>query len=110
MRPNEERGGRHRHHGGGHHTKGPKTFRRGRAIAFLEILQLKRMTIKQQLDEPEFETIKSILIGELKALDMVINEFIQLFDLEESDEIVTTEDSSKESSEMIGDPADEINQ
>lgn len=109
MRPNEERGGRHRHHGG-HHTKGPKTFRRGRAIAFLEILQLKRMTIKQQLDEPEFETIKPILIGELKALDMVINEFIQLFDLEESDEMVTTENPSIEASETIGDLADETNQ
>ncbi|CAM3999988.1 hypothetical protein [Lederbergia lenta] len=77
------------HHGGRHKTKdvsamrGAKTFRRGRAIAFLEIMNLKRATIKQQLDEPEFQSIKQILVGELKALDMVINEFVQLFEIQE---------------------------
>jgi len=72
-----------RRHGGeeGVHQRGAKTFRRGRAIAFLERLYLKRSTIKQQLDQPEFQSIQPILIGELKAIDMVINEFIQLFEI-----------------------------
>jgi len=77
--------GRHRgrRHGGeeGVHQRGAKTFRRGRAIAFLERMYLKRSTIKQQLDQPEFQSIQPILIGELKAIDMVINEFVQLFEI-----------------------------
>lgn len=67
------------------HQRGPKTFRRGRAIAFLERMHLKRSTIKQQLDQPEFQSIYSILVGELKAIDMVINEFIQLFEINEDE-------------------------
>ncbi|RXI96200.1 hypothetical protein DS745_20880 [Anaerobacillus alkaliphilus] len=64
---------------------GPKTFRRGRAIAILETLNLKRSTIKQQLEQPEFQSIQQILVGELKALDMVINEFTQLFEIQENE-------------------------
>ena len=78
------RGERHRGRDGFSH-RGPKTFRRGRAIAFLEMMNLKRATIKQQLEQPEFQSIEPILIGELKAIDMVINEFIQLFDIHESE-------------------------
>ncbi|MGE7110147.1 hypothetical protein [Lysinibacillus sp. NPDC047702] len=78
------RGERHRGRDGSSH-RGPKTFRRGRAIAFLEMMNLKRATIKQQLEQPEFQSIEPILIGELKAIDMVINEFIQLFDIHESE-------------------------
>ncbi len=80
------------HHRGRRHGKeeathqgGPKTFRRGRAIAFLERMHLKRSTIKQQLDQPEFQSIQPILVGELKAIDMVISEFIQLFEISEDE-------------------------
>ncbi|MFD6439717.1 hypothetical protein ACFWDG_07855 [Peribacillus sp. NPDC060186] len=69
----------------GSHHRGPKTFRRGRAIAFLEMMNLKRSTIKEQLDKPEFQSINQILVGELKAIDMLINEFIQLFEIQESE-------------------------
>ncbi|USG63295.1 hypothetical protein NDK47_13965 [Brevibacillus ruminantium] len=92
------RGGKYRgdlkegHHRGVHDEdkglsprRGPKTFRRGRAIAFLENMNLKRSTIKQQLEEPEFQSIHQILVGELKAIDMVINEFIQLFEIHENE-------------------------
>ncbi len=109
MRPNEEKGGRGRHRHHDHQARGPKTFRRGRAIAFLDMIQLKRTTIKQQLEEPEFESIKPILIGELKALDMVINEFTQLFDLEEYEGSEKTSVTLKED-ENKGDEADETNQ
>lgn len=68
------------HHG---HPRGAKTFRRGRAITFLERMDLKRSTIKKQLEMPELQTINPILVGELKAIDMVIDEFVQLFELYE---------------------------
>jgi hypothetical protein len=81
------------HHRGEHHKRkdhhshkrGAKTFRRGRAIAFLEMMKLKRSTIMQQLDAPEFQSINQILVGELKAIDMVMNEFSQIFEIHESE-------------------------
>lgn len=78
--------GENRHQGAGHHHKGhhgAKTFRRGRAISFLETLNLKRSTLKKQLETPELQSINPILVGELKAIDMVIDEFVQLFELYE---------------------------
>jgi hypothetical protein len=71
------------------HKHGPKTFRRGRAIAFLEMMQLRRLTIMQQLAAPEFQSINQILVGELKALDLVISEFSQLFEIHKSETIET---------------------
>ncbi|MGP4041948.1 hypothetical protein ACTWP4_18900 [Gracilibacillus sp. D59] len=69
-----------------HHKKrGAKTFRRGKALAFLERLKLKRSTIQQQLDQPEFQSIQQILIGELKAIDMMMEEFKQVFELQETE-------------------------
>lgn len=81
------RGERHKGRDHSSHKRGAKTFRRGRAITFLEMMNLKRSTIKQQLEEPEFQSINQILIGELKALDMIINEFKQLFELHEGESI-----------------------
>ncbi|WP_195575153.1 hypothetical protein [Paenibacillus sp. 1001270B_150601_E10] len=85
-REGHHRGERHGGRGRSEHH-GPKTFRRGRAIAFLEMMNLKRTTIKQQLEQPEFQSIHSILVGELKAIDMVINEFVQLFEINESEQV-----------------------
>lgn len=100
----EKREGHHhgRRRGGeeGSHQRGAKTFRRGRAIAFLERMHLKRATIKQQLDQPEFQSIQPILVGELKAIDMVISEFIQLFEINE-DEMVDSKKSVDVSEEGI---------
>jgi hypothetical protein len=91
------------HHSGEHHKgkdrvqhRGAKTFRRGRALAFLEMMNLKRSTIKQQLDKPEFQSINQILVGELKAIDMIINEFIQLFEIQESEVTEVPDDKDKE--------------
>lgn len=92
--------GRRRDGEEGSHQRGAKTFRRGRAIAFLERMHLKRSTTKQQLDQPEFQSIQPILIGELKAIDMVINEFIQLFEINE-DEMVDSNKSVDANEEGI---------
>ncbi|MFJ7920766.1 hypothetical protein ACIQ6U_13495 [Lysinibacillus fusiformis] len=100
MKEGHHRGGRHRGMEGTA-PRGAKTFRRGRAIAFLETLNVKRATIKQQLEQPEFQSIQQILVGELKAIDMVIQEFSQLFDIHESETAV--DHSQKEE----GDPVHE---
>ncbi|OJH16841.1 hypothetical protein BLX88_22130 [Bacillus obstructivus] len=99
--------GKDRHHRGeGHNRKekhvhqGAKTFRRGRAIAFLEMMSLKRDTLKQQLETPELQTINPILVGELKAVEMVINEFVQMFELYEF-EAMGTEGDVKATEEVI---------
>ncbi|WP_230874944.1 hypothetical protein [Lysinibacillus cavernae] len=94
MREGHHRGGRHRGMDGAA-QRGAKTFRRGKALSFLEMLHVKRATIKQQLEQPEFQSIQQILVGELKAIDMVIQEFSQLFDIHEN-ETAETPDSSQE--------------
>ena len=86
-----------------HHHRGAKTFRRGRAIAFLEMMNLKRSTLKSQLDAPEFESIKPILIGELKAIEMVISEFAQLFELHEVETAETEPNHTQEEMSSIPD-------
>lgn len=48
-------------------------------------MHVKRATIKQQLEQPEFQAIQRLLVGELKAIDMVIQEFSQLFDIQENE-------------------------
>ncbi|PLS09584.1 hypothetical protein [Neobacillus cucumis] len=92
------RGDRHKRKDHDHHHRGAKTFRRGRALAFLEMMNLKRSTIKQQLEAPEFQSIQPILLGELKAMEMVINEFVQLFELHEFE--AADADSKKTEEEM----------
>ena len=95
------RGGRHGEEKGTH-QRGAKTFRRGRALAFLERMYLKRATIKQQLEQPEFQSIQPILVGELKAIDMVISEFVQLFEIneEEIDDGKQSVDANEEGIEL----------
>jgi hypothetical protein len=102
----EEHSKDRRHHDGHKrkehsHHRGAKTFRRGRAIAFLEMMNLKRSTIKQQLEKPEFQSINQILVGELKAMDLVINEFIQLFEIQESEIMETHNMKSEETAASV---------
>ncbi|MCU6603754.1 hypothetical protein OCO53_25270 [Peribacillus frigoritolerans] len=101
--------GHHRGKDHGSHHRGPKTFRRGRAIAFLDMMNLKRSTIKEQLDQPEFQSIQQILVGELKAIDMLINEFIQLFEIQENEEAAEKSNEEKETSNEKGMEMNETN-
>lgn len=61
-----------------------QTFRRGRAISFLDRLNVKRSTLMMQLDKPEYESIKQVISGELKATESIIQEFIHTFELHEA--------------------------
>ncbi|MGM9929996.1 MAG: hypothetical protein ACI35P_18810 [Bacillus sp. (in: firmicutes)] len=103
MRNGEHRGSHKEKHqrGEGHkrrdehpYKRGAKTFRRGKAIAFLEMLQVKRSTLKQQLHSPELQSINPVIVGELKAIEMVIDEFTQLFHLYEDEEVQAAEETS----------------
>lgn len=60
-----------------------KTFRRGRIIIFLRQLQVKRDTLVNQLQQPEFKSIEQVISGELKAVDEMIQQFTHLFELRE---------------------------
>ncbi|MEW4369715.1 hypothetical protein [Paenibacillus kandeliae] len=109
------REGRHEHRGPHHHGehRGPKggrgrseedkkhfrsaqTFRRGRAVAFLERLEVKRTTLVQQLEQPEYVEIKAVISGELKATDAIIQEFIHMFELQEWQEAEPQEQQMNE--------------
>lgn len=70
------------HRGKGHHH-GAKTFRRGRAMDFLEKLQVKRTTLQQQLEAGQFQEIKPVILGELKAIESIIAEYTKHFELHE---------------------------
>jgi hypothetical protein len=83
----KHRGEHEKRRGPDSYKRGAKTFRRGRAIAFLDMLNLKRKTLKQQLETPELQSINPILVGELKAIETVINEYVQLFELYEEEEM-----------------------
>ncbi|MNN61887.1 hypothetical protein D3C81_1771480 [compost metagenome] len=102
MKDEKHRGGGHK---GRHHHHGAQTFRRGRALEFFERLKVKRATLKQQLEAPEFQEIKLILLGELKAIELVIDEYSRHFELlemeEESDETEKEEEEGKP--EVCGD-------
>lgn len=89
--------------GKGRSPHGAKTFRRGRALAFLERMKLKRSTLHQQLEKPEFEPIQQVLLGELKAIDLMISEFTQLFEIHEEETNGQTADISAESPLLLKD-------
>ncbi|GGH77967.1 hypothetical protein JOD43_001393 [Pullulanibacillus pueri] len=67
----------------GKHHRGAQTFRRGRALEFLERLNVKYNTLRQQLESTEFQEIKQVILGELKAIEMVIEEYTKHFELHE---------------------------
>ena len=73
----------HPHDDSKRYFQSAQTFRRGRAIAFLDRMNIKRATLLQQLDQPEFDSIRQVICGELKATDAIIQEFIQAFELRE---------------------------
>lgn len=64
---------------------GAKTFRRGRVLMFLKQLQVKRSTLMQQLEQPEFKSIEQVISGELKAVDDIIQQFTHLFEIQENE-------------------------
>ena len=93
----EHRHGRHGHGAEGdaprHH--GAQTFRRGRALDFLEWLDVHRATLVDQLQRSELQAIHPVISGELKALELVRNEFIVSFELHEAGGVVIPADPDR---------------
>lgn len=95
LKQRREQRGRGGHRGGHGHraelmekrSQGAKTFRRKRALSFLENLETKRETLKAQLETPELQSINQLLVGELKATETIINEFVQAFELFPTEEV-----------------------
>lgn len=78
---------------GGHkgkHHHGAKTFRRGRALEFWQMLDVKRKTLRQQVEAPEYLEIRTILLGELKAIEQIIDEYTRHFELHRIEEEADT--------------------
>jgi len=98
-------GGRHKGHRGKHHHHhhGAQTFRRGRAIEFLERLHVRRETLRKQLKAPELEEIRQVVLGELKAIELVIEEYTRHFELQRAQE--TAADEQAGPSEEGDDPS-----
>lgn len=74
-----------RGHKHGRHSRGAQTFRRGRAVEFYKMLLSKEETLIQQLERKEFESIQSMLAGELKAVQSIKAEFQATFGISEED-------------------------
>lgn len=79
----EKHQGHGRRHGHEHKRRGAQTFRRGRALDFLGRLDVKRETLLRQLGQAELQSIHPMISGELKAVEMIRDEFMELFDLDE---------------------------
>lgn len=67
---------------------GAKTFRRGRALVFYDMMNRKSNALKKQLETPELQSINPVIVGELKAVEMLMEEFAQLFELYEVEETI----------------------
>lgn len=93
--------GKHERHDGGRRGEDPRhagaqTFRRGRALEFLQRLEVQRATLAGQLARPELQAIHQVIGGELKAVELLRNEFIQLFELHEGVPPVGAEEEEDE--------------
>ena len=53
----------------------------GARAFLLDNLIVKRETLKKQVNDPDFEAIREVVSGELKAVDQIIQEYIQAFEL-----------------------------
>ncbi|MFD2330949.1 hypothetical protein ACFSR7_16990 [Cohnella sp. GCM10020058] len=82
----------------GRHHHGAKTFRRGRALEFWQMLDVKRKTLRQQLEAPEYREIRTILLGELKAIEQIIDEYTRHFELHRADEEADSPGDAQEES------------
>ena len=74
---------------------GAKTFRRARALTFLQKLQVQRDMLKKQLGTPELQAINPMIAGELKAVEMMMAEFIVTFELQEAFSLLDNENGSQ---------------
>ncbi|MFC5470450.1 hypothetical protein ACFPPD_17280 [Cohnella suwonensis] len=73
--------GEHGQEGGGEGRISAQTFRRGRAVAFLQQLTVKQDALRKQLNDPDLAAVREVVSGELKAVDEILHQFVLAFDL-----------------------------
>lgn len=62
-----------------------ETFRRGRIAEFIRRLIWRKNALNEQLEYPELAEMKTNIQGQIHALDMVIREMIQEFEIQLED-------------------------
>jgi len=58
-----------------------ETFRRSKIEHYLAVLSLRRQTLKQQIEQEEYEGQRDFLQGQLCAIDWIVNELATEFAL-----------------------------
>ena len=58
-------------------------YRRSRIEEFVNRLKARRFTLLAQIDQPEYKDLQLLIKGQLQALDMVIGEMQNEFEIEE---------------------------
>lgn len=66
-----------------------QTFRRGKIEDYFHRLRVRKAVLKNQIEQKEFETLAAQIRGEIKALDHVIKELAEEFDIDYPDRIKT---------------------
>ena len=52
------------------------------------MMNMKSIALKKQLETPELQSINPIIVGELKAVETLMEEFAQLFELYEVEVVI----------------------
>lgn len=63
----------------------PETFRRGRIAEYIRRLIWRQHALSEQLQQPDLAEMKPTIQAQIQALDMVIREMIQEFEIQEED-------------------------
>lgn len=61
-------------------------YRRERIEDYFHKLRVRRAVLKNQMDQEEFKDMKHYITGEIKALDTVLAELKQEFDIRDPDD------------------------
>jgi hypothetical protein len=58
-----------------------QTFRRVKVITFYRRLYARREELARQLERKEYQNLKETITAEIRALDLVLSELVEEFDL-----------------------------
>jgi hypothetical protein len=59
-----------------------ETYRKSKVEHYVAMLQLRKKTIKQQIEQEELKGMRDYLQGQLSAIDLIVNELQAEFHLE----------------------------
>lgn len=59
-----------------------KTFRRGKIEDYFHRLRVRKAVLRNQLEQKEFESLAAQIKGEIKAIDLIVKELAEEFDID----------------------------